>query len=135
MKTTSIQLAQYEWLLNEIAARPAGRDSSTGQWHSPHIETAPGGDDAINRAADFEEKFPGRVPDGNCINAVNRIRTHLNRMVKAGMLVKRISPTYKDYIGDHGAWVNTFSIEDRLFNQLKNGEATPTQIVRRFFET
>ena len=114
---------QYEFLLQEFLDLPA-TGLGTGddrRYRVPPMETALMGDEACERADDFQKAFPSHRPDPNHTNAASRIRRRLNEMVVGGFATKHIIGTHKDSIGESGGWNHVYYLKDDLFNDLKHG--------------
>ena len=127
-KETRHLCARVQFVFKEFQDLPSSSQDGHGRYRSPSIETSPGGDDALFRAARYGEKF-GRSEDPNHTNAVSSLRKLLNEMVKAGSLEKTRGGVYKEYIGDWSGWCNSYEVQDELWHRLKYGMTTFQQAV------
>ena len=119
---------KIEFVLNEFLDVSRVRDASTNRYIPKGIETAPGGDDALERTVRFIEQFPSRSKDPSVTGAFGRFRRLLNQLVDCGAVDRHRVGVYKNYVGDSGGWVYMYYLNESTLNDLKYGHRTVEEV-------
>lgn len=118
---------QVSWVLGEFVLLPFGRDLHTNCYSSGYIETALGGEDALDRAHRYGLAFPGRGSKRlrETENANVRLRKLLAQLTDLGVLSRRRIAAHRETTSGGFGWCYTYALNEVILNDLKNELTTP----------